>query len=114
MAAKGLKSAEIGAILGCAHDTVIRKCGKEGIALLAGHGRPHGVSPSSMVSNPLELLPLSERIGVGKAVLALKNQHCKWPIGDPVKEDFHFCSAPRVDMSRPYCREHTASSMSGK
>jgi hypothetical protein len=109
-----MKSAEIGGILGCSHDTVIRKCGREGIALLARPYRIVGISPGSIRRNPNDLLPLEERIGVGRAVLALGYQHCKWPIGSPTEEDFHFCSAPRIDMSRPYCKEHTASSMSGK
>lgn len=38
-------------------------------------------------------------------VATLKGNMCKWPIGDPAKEDFHFCgqSAP---TGKPYCGYH--------
>lgn len=41
----------------------------------------------------------------GKAVIALKNHECKWPVGDPRASGFHFCCAPRVE-DRPYCQHH--------
>lgn len=41
----------------------------------------------------------------GKAVIALKNHECKWPVGDPRASGFHFCCAPRVE-GRPYCQHH--------
>ncbi|OFW99953.1 MAG: hypothetical protein A3E78_15820 [Alphaproteobacteria bacterium RIFCSPHIGHO2_12_FULL_63_12] len=38
-------------------------------------------------------------------VSTLKGNMCKWPIGDPAKDDFHFCgqSAP---TGKPYCGYH--------
>ena len=30
---------------------------------------------------------------------------CRWPFGDPKKEDFHFC-AERVSPGKPYCPSH--------
>ncbi len=38
-------------------------------------------------------------------VATLKGNMCKWPIGDPAKDDFHFCgqSAP---TGKPYCAYH--------
>ena len=35
----------------------------------------------------------------------LKSDHCRWPIGDPDSENFHFCGA-RVFSGKPYCYEH--------
>lgn len=35
----------------------------------------------------------------------LKPNFCRWPIGDPDSEDFHFCGAP-VFVGKPYCYEH--------
>ena len=35
----------------------------------------------------------------------LKPNQCRWPIGDPDSEDFHFCGAP-VFVGKPYCYEH--------
>lgn len=41
----------------------------------------------------------------GMAVLALRWEECKWPIGDPRIPGFSFCCAPRVE-GRPYCQHH--------
>ncbi len=35
----------------------------------------------------------------------LKADQCRWPIGDPDSEGFHFCGAP-VFVGKPYCYEH--------
>lgn len=32
---------------------------------------------------------------------------CRWPIGDPRQDDFHFCAAPK-ELGRPYCAHHCA------
>jgi len=36
---------------------------------------------------------------------ALKPNQCRWPIGDPDSENFHFCGAT-VFVGKPYCYEH--------
>lgn len=40
-----------------------------------------------------------------KSLLDLESGECRWPVGDPRKEGFHFCGAQQV-MGRPYCIEH--------
>lgn len=35
----------------------------------------------------------------------LKSNQCRWPIGDPDSEDFHFCG-DTVFVGKPYCYEH--------
>jgi GcrA cell cycle regulator len=40
-----------------------------------------------------------------KTVTTLEPRDCRWPIGDPRQEDFHFCGAPQVP-GQPYCGEH--------
>ena len=35
----------------------------------------------------------------------LKQNQCRWPIGDPDSENFHFCGQP-VFVGKPYCYEH--------
>jgi GcrA cell cycle regulator len=44
-----------------------------------------------------------------KTVANLETGDCRWPIGDPRHEDFHFCGAQQV-VGRPYCTEHCAQS----
>jgi GcrA cell cycle regulator len=45
--------------------------------------------------------PLVENAGI----LELNEQTCKWPVGDPGDNSFHFC-ARRSDSGIPYCAYH--------
>jgi GcrA cell cycle regulator len=47
------------------------------------------------------VIPLHERA----SILTLKESMCRWPIGDPSDEDFHFCGRKKVG-SAPYCEHH--------
>lgn len=40
-----------------------------------------------------------------KTVATLGQNDCRWPIGDPRQEDFHFCGAAKLP-GRPYCETH--------
>jgi GcrA cell cycle regulator len=40
-------------------------------------------------------------------LLELTERTCKWPIGDPTEENFHFCGLPAVH-GKPYCEHHVA------
>ncbi len=40
-------------------------------------------------------------------LLSLTERTCKWPIGDPAEDDFHFCGLPSVP-GKPYCEHHVA------
>ncbi|MEM8643465.1 MAG: GcrA family cell cycle regulator [Pseudomonadota bacterium] len=48
------------------------------------------------------VIPLHERA----SILTLKECMCKWPIGDPADEDFHFCGRKKSGSS-PYCEHHS-------
>jgi GcrA cell cycle regulator len=41
------------------------------------------------------------------SLMELTERTCKWPIGDPTDEDFHFCGHPAA-AGRPYCSAHCA------
>lgn len=44
----------------------------------------------------------------GKAGLTdLDNHTCRWPLGDPKDEAFHFCGK-KVRLGQTYCEEHSA------
>ncbi len=55
---------------------------------------PEFTAPAAIISGDLA------------TVATLKTNMCKWPIGDPAKDDFHFCgqSAP---TGKPYCGYHS-------
>ncbi len=51
-----------------------------------------------------ELLPETlERV----SLLDLKECMCKWPIGDPMEENFHFCGRTK-STGTTYCEHHSA------
>ncbi|WP_337271356.1 GcrA family cell cycle regulator [Oryzifoliimicrobium ureilyticus] len=47
------------------------------------------------------VVPISRRLGLTD----LTERTCKWPVGDPLKDDFHFCGCEASDSS-PYCNYH--------
>ena len=52
---------------------------------------------------PELLIPLHERA----SILTLDESKCRWPIGDPGDEDFHFCGR-HSGSETPYCEYHSA------
>jgi GcrA cell cycle regulator len=57
----------------------------------------------AQVQVPIEdlVVPISLKV----SLLALNDQMCKWPVGDPGTEGFHFCGH-RSFNSLPYCEYH--------
>lgn len=47
------------------------------------------------------VLPIAKKLTLEK----LTERTCKWPIGDPRREDFHFCGHDSLE-ALPYCRYH--------
>ncbi|MEO1205030.1 MAG: GcrA family cell cycle regulator [Pseudomonadota bacterium] len=47
------------------------------------------------------VIPLEER----KCIQSLTENSCRWPIGDPQHEEFHFCGKNKV-AGLPYCEHH--------
>lgn len=48
------------------------------------------------------VIPLNERA----SILTLDETKCRWPIGDPGDEDFHFCGR-HSEVGVPYCEFHS-------
>ena len=49
------------------------------------------------------VIPLNERA----SILTLDETKCRWPIGDPGDEDFHFCGR-HSESGVPYCEHHSS------
>lgn len=58
-------------------------------------------SAEPFTPGPELVIPLNER----KSLLQLEDNDCRWPIGDPVEADFHFCGRHKVP-GLPYCEHH--------
>jgi GcrA cell cycle regulator len=48
-----------------------------------------------------------EKMARKLSLLELTERTCKWPIGDPTEESFHFCGLPAA-VGKPYCEHHVA------
>lgn len=91
--------------------TVSKPGGRGGGATLRTHGNvalkayydPETDAEAEMVPAPIEelFIPVSERA----SILTLKETMCRWPIGDPGEDDFHFCGRSS-DQGVPYCDFH--------
>jgi len=60
------------------------------------------VPPAPIIEEP----PLALENGTFATVLTISDRMCRWPIGDPVAAEFHFCGRSPKSGS-PYCEAHT-------
>jgi len=87
---QGKPASEIAEILGnTSRNAVIGKAHRLGLS-----GRPSPIKKKASTARGATLLAITERM-------------CKWPFGDPKKNDFHFCGRV-IDVSMIYCAEHRA------
>jgi len=54
------------------------------------------------------VVPISKKLSIEK----LTERTCKWPIGDPGDEDFHFCGCDSLE-GLPYCEYHAGVAYQG-
>ena len=41
-----------------------------------------------------------------RTILTLTGSTCRWPIGDPSKDEFYFCGGAS-EIGQPYCEHHS-------
>ena len=73
----------------------------------AAKAKPVAATPASRGGKSLtKNLAMHQRIIQHSLEMAnLKPNQCRWPIGDPDSENFHFCGET-VFVGKPYCYEH--------
>lgn len=59
----------------------------------------------ALIAEPEFTAPVILDTGDMATVSTLKTNMCKWPIGDPAKDDFHFCGQG-APTGKPYCAYH--------
>jgi hypothetical protein len=67
--------------------------------------RPPPVVEIVKIAPSIYAPPLAERRGAALAIVASAYGFCKWPHGDPLTEDFYFCSADAMPGAA-YCARH--------
>ncbi|MEL7029708.1 MAG: GcrA family cell cycle regulator [Pseudomonadota bacterium] len=125
---EGLSASQIaGKLGGVTRNAVIGKVHRLGLSGRATPARPErgrasparakpavtpGVQRDAAISEPKPVYPEPEwsppivlQSGEKATVTTLKSQMCKWPVGDPTHEDFHFCGQPAL-AGKPYCAYH--------
>lgn len=70
-------------------------------ALKASEETEMEVEIATAVAAEIEI-PEAERLGL----MDLNEHTCKWPIGDPLNADFHFCGR-ESEEGKPYCDFHS-------
>lgn len=58
-----------------------------------------------VIPEPEFIAPLVLDTGDKTTVSTIKNNMCKWPIGDPAQDDFHFCGQSTLS-GKSYCAYH--------
>lgn len=100
---KGATTAEIAKKLGLSKNSIIGK-----VHRLNLETRPSPIKKAAPAKKVKVVARRPERIGI----MELKLNTCRWPIGDPMEEDFHFCGKNTV-MGKPYCAEHCKMAYAG-
>lgn len=123
--AEGLSAAQIANKMGgVTRNAVIGKVHRLGLSGRATPAKPQrGCAPNverketvvavkparpeikSVIPEPEAIAPLVLDTGDKTTVNTIKNNMCKWPIGDPAKDDFHFCGQPSL-TGKSYCTHH--------
>ncbi len=123
--AEGLSAAQIAnKIGGVTRNAVIGKVHRLGLSGRATPAKPQrGCAPAaaekdsaapakapreevkSVIPEPDFHAPLVLDSGDAATVSTIGNNMCKWPIGDPARDDFHFCGQPTLS-GKSYCAYH--------
>ena len=112
----GLSASDIAAELGgITRNAVIGKVHRLGLAGRAGPARAE--RPRSSISHKsvvrmaapepeiVEEDPIKLDDGNFATVLTINDRMCRWPIGDPSENEFHFCGR-KPKSGSPYCEAH--------
>ena len=124
--AEGLSAAQIANKMGgVTRNAVIGKVHRLGLSGRATPAKPQRgctksyesseAEPKTRISDPEDYKPIIPEpdfmapklldSGTHATVANIKNNMCKWPIGDPAKDDFHFCGQG-TPTGKSYCAYH--------
>lgn len=91
----GKTTVEIGRMLGISKNAVVGKAHRLGLP----------TRPSPIKTEKKEAIKEKPKKIGHVTLMDLKLSSCRWPIGDPKEDSFHFCGA-QTTTGKPYCPEH--------
>lgn len=109
---EGLSASQIANRMGgVTRNAVIGKVHRLG---LAGRATPAAPKPKAVVEVEPEVVIRTPSLSLETMTLGddrptvstIGTNQCKWPIGDPASEDFHFCGQS-TSSAKPYCAYHS-------
>ena len=112
---EGLSASQIaGRLGGVTRNAVIGKVHRLGLSGRATPAKPKAMKPAPEAPAPAPARPPEPSVpmdpatfGLGRpTVSSIGANECKWPIGDPAAEDFHFCGQGAAG-GKPYCAYHS-------
>lgn len=110
---EGLSTAEIGKRLGISKNAVVGKAHRLHLNSRPSPIKRVGPRPA-IVRQPTHVRQAAPAMASAPApqpapmrIVELSSQACRWPIGHPGDENFHFCTQ-RAIQGKPYCVEHSA------
>jgi GcrA cell cycle regulator len=109
---EGLSTAEIGKRLGISKNAVVGKAHRLHLNSRPSPIKRVGPRPA-VVRQPTHVRPAAPAAAAPvpqpapMRIVELSSQACRWPIGHPGDENFHFCTQ-RAIQGKPYCIEHSA------
>ncbi len=111
---EGLTTGDIGKALGVSKNAVVGKAHRLGLNSRPSpirRGDEEAGAEEAPAPEPKETKKVSGKREKPKEKLFtvndLTSNSCRWPIGDPKDEDFHFCGKEALP-GKPYCLEHAA------
>ena len=111
---EGLSASHIARVLGgISRNAVIGKVHRLGLAGRANAARTERLrmpsAPKISLKAPpppiIEEEPIVMEDGSFATVLTINDRMCRWPIGDPAENEFHFCGR-KPKTGSPYCEAH--------
>ena len=117
---EGVATSRIGEQLGFTKNAVIGKAFRLGLEIRQNSRKktshPASLSPntlyresstsSSSLTVKKEPVRRREKFSFKKSIVGTGNfKSCQWPIGDPLKEGFHYCGCQNIP-TKPYCIDH--------